>query len=120
MSDTARHAGSGEYNKFDKPGVYTCAGCGTVLYEDKHKFSSGCGWWAPHRPGHHSLPQAVMLCAEMVSESDPAAYQLGNGLQHPVTHRCWPMKNHTRRPAFYDNKEGAVDRHEDNAFGMKR
>lgn len=60
-------AGSGTYNKFSEPGEYKCAGCGTVLYEDTHKFDSGCGW-----------------------------------------------------PAFWDNKPGTVDRHEDNAFGMKR
>eukprot|EP00208_Stichococcus_sp_RCC1054_P005361 CAMPEP_0206142892 /NCGR_PEP_ID=MMETSP1473-20131121/18547_1 /ASSEMBLY_ACC=CAM_ASM_001109 /TAXON_ID=1461547 /ORGANISM="Stichococcus sp, Strain RCC1054" /LENGTH=137 /DNA_ID=CAMNT_0053538057 /DNA_START=193 /DNA_END=606 /DNA_ORIENTATION=+ len=59
--------GTGLYNKFDQPGEYTCAGCGTVLYEDKHKFNSGCGW-----------------------------------------------------PAFYDNKEGAVERHTDTSMGMKR
>ncbi|KAL1920466.1 uncharacterized protein VTP21DRAFT_843 [Calcarisporiella thermophila] len=37
-------AGSGEYNKFNKKGVYGCAGCGTPLYTSSTKFDSGCGW----------------------------------------------------------------------------
>ncbi|KAJ1911471.1 Peptide methionine sulfoxide reductase B5 [Tieghemiomyces parasiticus] len=36
--------GTGEYNKFNEPGVYTCAGCGTPLYKSTTKFDSGCGW----------------------------------------------------------------------------
>ena len=60
-------AGSGEYNKFNKEGVYKCGGCGTPLYTSDTKFDSGCGW-----------------------------------------------------PAFYDEIPGAVDRHVDNAYGMRR
>ncbi|TPX46778.1 hypothetical protein SeLEV6574_g03062 [Synchytrium endobioticum] len=36
--------GTGEYNKFYKDGVYSCAGCGTPLYKSTAKFDSGCGW----------------------------------------------------------------------------
>ncbi|KAL9713625.1 Peptide methionine sulfoxide reductase B2, chloroplastic [Leucoagaricus gongylophorus] len=36
--------GTGEYDKFDKVGVYGCAGCGTPLYKSCAKFNSGCGW----------------------------------------------------------------------------
>ncbi|CAG8575394.1 2280_t:CDS:2, partial [Funneliformis mosseae] len=36
--------GTGEYNKFDREGVYNCAACETPLYYSKTKFDSGCGW----------------------------------------------------------------------------
>ncbi len=31
-------------SKYPKSGAYTCKGCGSVLYEAKTKFDSGCGW----------------------------------------------------------------------------
>lgn len=36
--------GTGEYEKHTGVGVYSCAGCGTPLYESSTKFNSGCGW----------------------------------------------------------------------------
>ncbi|GAA5804644.1 Peptide methionine sulfoxide reductase B5 [Helicostylum pulchrum] len=36
--------GSGEYNKFNKKGVYHCAGCDAPLYVSDTKFDSNCGW----------------------------------------------------------------------------
>jgi peptide-methionine (R)-S-oxide reductase len=35
---------TGEYWNTKDDGVYTCAGCGEVLYDAKTKFDSGCGW----------------------------------------------------------------------------
>jgi peptide-methionine (R)-S-oxide reductase len=35
---------SGEHVDRDDDGVYTCAGCGTVLFESETKYDSGCGW----------------------------------------------------------------------------
>lgn len=35
---------TGEYDKVFEEGVYTCAGCGTLLYKSSTKFDSGCGW----------------------------------------------------------------------------
>jgi len=37
-------AGTGEYDKHEDDGIYTCAGCGTPLYKSTTKFNSGCGW----------------------------------------------------------------------------
>uniref|UniRef100_A0A0K0EVU8 Peptide-methionine (R)-S-oxide reductase n=1 Tax=Strongyloides venezuelensis TaxID=75913 RepID=A0A0K0EVU8_STRVS len=35
---------SGEYDKFFKPGKYTCKCCGIDLFLSDNKFDSGCGW----------------------------------------------------------------------------
>lgn len=36
--------GDNKYNKFYKPGIYVCAGCGVQLYKADHKYNSGSGW----------------------------------------------------------------------------
>ncbi len=35
---------TGEYNNFKDEGVFTCAGCGTPLFESATKYNSGSGW----------------------------------------------------------------------------
>tara|TARA_R110002012_G_scaffold66701_3_gene174368 strand:+ start:7729 stop:8223 length:495 start_codon:yes stop_codon:yes gene_type:complete len=44
-----RHEGterafSSDLNDNHKKGTYVCAGCGTPVFESKHKFDSGTGW----------------------------------------------------------------------------
>jgi peptide-methionine (R)-S-oxide reductase len=46
---------SGEYDNFFQDGMYKCAGCGTELFDSKHKYNSGCGWPA----FDESIPGAV-------------------------------------------------------------
>ena len=36
--------GTGELLDEDRPGLYTCAGCGNELFAAGTKFDSGCGW----------------------------------------------------------------------------
>ena len=36
--------GTGTYNLHFKKGTYSCAGCGTQLFESNHKYESHCGW----------------------------------------------------------------------------
>lgn len=35
---------SSPLNKIYEPGIYSCAGCDTPLFDGKHKFDSGSGW----------------------------------------------------------------------------
>lgn len=46
---------TGEYNEFDKNGVFNCAGCGQELYRSTTKFNAGCGWPA----FYEGLPGAI-------------------------------------------------------------
>jgi len=46
---------TGEYDKYFEEGTYTCAGCGTSLFESETKYDSGCGWPAFYK----SLPNTI-------------------------------------------------------------
>ena len=35
---------SGKYDKIYEEGDYSCAGCGTKLFDSEAKYNSGCGW----------------------------------------------------------------------------
>ena len=35
---------SGKYDKIYEEGDYSCAGCGTKLFDSDAKYNSGCGW----------------------------------------------------------------------------
>ena len=51
---------TGEYDKFDKNGMYKCAGCGTELFSSVTKYDSGCGWPA----FYEALPDKIEETAD--------------------------------------------------------
>ncbi|MFP5224626.1 MAG: peptide-methionine (R)-S-oxide reductase MsrB [Actinomycetota bacterium] len=64
---------TGEYWDLDRPGTYSCKGCGTVLFNAETKFDSGCGWpsfYAPTSEGtideerdtSHGMVRTEVLC----------------------------------------------------------
>ncbi|HCJ39370.1 MAG TPA: peptide-methionine (R)-S-oxide reductase [Halieaceae bacterium] len=64
---------TGEYWNTAERGVYTCRGCGEVLFESESKFDAGCGWpsfdkpAAPNvideeRDASHGMLRTEVLC----------------------------------------------------------
>ncbi len=43
-NEGTERAFTSELNDNHKTGTYVCAGCGTPVFESKHKFDSGTGW----------------------------------------------------------------------------
>jgi len=35
---------TGKYDIHFEDGIYSCKGCGTILFTSENKFNSGCGW----------------------------------------------------------------------------
>jgi peptide-methionine (R)-S-oxide reductase len=64
---------SGEHVDRTDDGVYTCAGCGAVLFESGTKYDSGCGWpsfyaanegtVAKREDTRHGMRRVEVLCA---------------------------------------------------------
>ena len=64
---------SGEHVDRDDDGVYTCAGCGTVIFDSSTKYDSGCGWpsfYAAEESAvtlreddRHGMQRVEVLCA---------------------------------------------------------
>jgi peptide-methionine (R)-S-oxide reductase len=64
---------TGEFWNHHERGTYSCAGCGTRLFESTTKFDSGCGWpsfYAPESPARiekrrdtsHGMIRDEVLC----------------------------------------------------------
>jgi peptide-methionine (R)-S-oxide reductase len=47
---TTEAAFSGTYVSFNKPGVYSCAGCGQILFSSKNKYDAKTGWASFTKP----------------------------------------------------------------------
>lgn len=65
---------SGQYASFKGDGIYTCACCGTPLFDSNAKFDSGTGWPSYDRPVtngvisekrdiSHGMTRTEVLCA---------------------------------------------------------
>ena len=65
---------SGKYASFKEDGIYTCACCGTPLFDSNAKFDSGTGWPSYDRPVtngvisekrdiSHGMTRTEVLCA---------------------------------------------------------
>lgn len=48
-------------NKEYRPGMFSCAGCGTELFEATDKFDSGCGWPSFTQPKDDAVAESVDL-----------------------------------------------------------
>ncbi len=66
--------GSGKFDKFYKPGYYTCVACGARLFDSNTKFDSGSGWpsfydkhndsgIAIHKDTSYGMIRTEVLCA---------------------------------------------------------
>lgn len=66
---------TGKYWDTKTPGVYKCAGCGTVLFTSGDKFDSGCGWPSfdkmaaagvveEHKDTTHGMERTEVTCAK--------------------------------------------------------
>lgn len=66
---------TGEYDDFFEAGTYSCAACGTELFQSKTKYNSGCGWPAFYEPAvnkniiekkdyTHGMVRTEVLCAK--------------------------------------------------------
>jgi peptide-methionine (R)-S-oxide reductase len=66
--------GSGKFDKFFKPGYYTCVACGARLFDSEAKYDSGSGWPAfydkhsksgltLHKDASYGIIRTEVLCA---------------------------------------------------------
>lgn len=66
---------TGKYWDTKTPGVYKCAGCGTLLFTSGDKFDSGCGWPSfdkmaaagvvkEHKDTSHGMVRTEVTCAK--------------------------------------------------------
>lgn len=64
---------TGEYYKHDEVGMYSCAGCGTELFDSSRKFDAHCGWPSFdqakegavefHEDNSHGMQRTEVTCA---------------------------------------------------------
>ena len=65
---------TGKYHNSKEKGVYSCAGCGSPLFDSETKFDSGTGWPSYYRPiaegavdtdedRSHGMVRTEVLCA---------------------------------------------------------
>ena len=66
---------TGPYNAFKSEGVFTCAGCGEILFDARTKYDSGSGWPSFYQPASdaavdehhdvtHGMQRTEITCAK--------------------------------------------------------
>ena len=65
---------TGEYYKHNEVGMYSCAGCGTELFDSSRKFDAHCGWPSFdqakegavefHEDNSHGMQRTEVRCAK--------------------------------------------------------
>jgi peptide-methionine (R)-S-oxide reductase len=73
---------TGEYNKHKEDGTYTCAACGSELFDSGTKYDSGSGWpsyWAPIAEGNVDMQEDNSL---MMRRTEVVCSRCGGHLGH--------------------------------------
>lgn len=73
---------SGEYNLLFENGIYTCRGCGQVLFDSGSKFDSHCGWPSFDRAKEKGLIKEIKDASHGMIRTEIVCANCGGHLGH--------------------------------------